>query len=131
MYSTYNYLPWDSKMWILLKDVHCLEVNPQNYLSFWKAAYQAGHCRQLVVDQRSITHVWLYKKHKYTYIFFFFRKRPTLEEMQGHRWLNPADYMLKKRERAHFTTNRIQVNSLINFYLDITVMLFIKKNIQT
>ncbi len=40
---------------------------------------------------------------------FICRKRPTLEEMQAHRWLNPADYMLKKRERAHFTTNRIQV----------------------
>jgi len=38
------------------------------------------------------------------------RKRPTLEEVQAHRWLNPADYMLKKRERAHFTTNRIQVS---------------------
>ena len=46
---------------------------------------------------------------KCTTFILFYRKRPTLEEMQAHRWLNPADYMFKKRERAHFTTNRIQV----------------------
>ena len=39
------------------------------------------------------------------------RKRPTLEEVQAHRWLNPADYMLKKRMRARFPTNRIQTFS--------------------
>merc|ERR1719244_817290 len=35
-------------------------------------------------------------------------RRPTLEEVGAHRWVNPADYMLKKRERARFPTNRIQ-----------------------
>merc|ERR1711992_385192 len=35
-------------------------------------------------------------------------RRPTLEEVGAHRWMNPADYMLKKRERARFPTNRIQ-----------------------
>merc|ERR1711982_180550 len=35
-------------------------------------------------------------------------ERPLLEEVQNHRWLNPSDYMFKKRERANFTTNRIQ-----------------------
>ncbi|XP_040572571.1 protein Obscurin [Lepeophtheirus salmonis] len=35
-------------------------------------------------------------------------KRPSLEEIMSHRWLNNADYMLKKRERARFNTNRIQ-----------------------
>merc|ERR1711890_134582 len=34
--------------------------------------------------------------------------RPSLEEVSAHRWTNPADYMLKKRERARFPTNRIQ-----------------------
>lgn len=44
--------------------------------------------------------MWIFKRTPW--------KRPLLEEVQNHRWLNPADYMLKKRERAHFTTNRIQ-----------------------
>ena len=35
-------------------------------------------------------------------------KRPSLEEVGAHRWMNAADYMLKKRERARFPTNRIQ-----------------------
>jgi len=35
-------------------------------------------------------------------------RRPTLEEVGNHRWMNPADYMLKKRQRARFPTNRIQ-----------------------
>merc|ERR1712130_685363 len=35
-------------------------------------------------------------------------RRPSLEEVGAHRWVNPADYMLKKRERARFPTNRIQ-----------------------
>jgi len=35
-------------------------------------------------------------------------KRPSLEEVVAHRWMNSADYMLKKRERARFPTNRIQ-----------------------
>merc|ERR1719419_1698977 len=35
-------------------------------------------------------------------------RRPTLEEVGAHRWVNPADYMLKKRQRARFPTNRIQ-----------------------
>ena len=35
-------------------------------------------------------------------------RRPSLEEVGAHRWMNAADYMLKKRERARFPTNRIQ-----------------------
>merc|ERR1719414_754409 len=35
-------------------------------------------------------------------------KGETPEEVGAHRWTNPADYMLKKRERARFPTNRIQ-----------------------
>ena len=38
------------------------------------------------------------------------RKRPLLEEVVNHRWLNSVDYMAKKRERASFTSNRIQVS---------------------
>merc|ERR1719162_694913 len=44
--------------------------------------------------------MWIFKRGPW--------KRPMLEEVQNHRWLNPSDYMFKKRERAHFTTNRIQ-----------------------
>merc|ERR1712242_461720 len=44
--------------------------------------------------------MWIFKRLPY--------KRPTLEEVGSHRWMNPADYMLKKRERARFPTNRIQ-----------------------
>merc|ERR1712111_14204 len=44
--------------------------------------------------------MWIFKRAPW--------KRPTLEEVQNHRWLNPSDYMLKKRDRAHFTTNRLQ-----------------------
>merc|ERR1712109_80528 len=32
-------------------------------------------------------------------------RRPSLEEVGAHRWMNAADYMLKKRERARFPTN--------------------------
>eukprot|EP00094_Tigriopus_californicus_P003329 TCALIF_03202-PA protein Name:"Similar to unc-89 Muscle M-line assembly protein unc-89 (Caenorhabditis elegans)" AED:0.27 eAED:0.27 QI:0/0.83/0.76/0.92/0.91/0.88/25/216/2842 len=35
-------------------------------------------------------------------------KRPSLEEIQTHRWLNPFDYMAKKRARAYFPSIRIQ-----------------------
>merc|ERR1711973_930674 len=38
-------------------------------------------------------------------------RRPSLEEVGAHRWMNAADYMLKKRERAKFPTNRIQAFS--------------------
>ena len=44
--------------------------------------------------------------------FVAFRKRPTLEEVQNHRWLNAADYMYKKRGRANFNSNRIQVSQI-------------------
>jgi serine/threonine protein kinase len=44
--------------------------------------------------------MWIFKRAPY--------KRPSLEEVGNHRWINPADYMLKKRERARFPTNRIQ-----------------------
>jgi len=44
--------------------------------------------------------MWIFKRAPW--------KRPTLEEVHNHRWLNPSDYMLRKRERAHFTTNRLQ-----------------------
>jgi len=44
--------------------------------------------------------MWIFKRQPF--------KRPSLEEVGTHRWLNAADYMLKKRERARFPTNRIQ-----------------------
>merc|ERR1719436_709164 len=44
--------------------------------------------------------MWIFKRSPW--------KRPTLEEVQNHRWLNAADYMYKKRGRANFNSNRIQ-----------------------
>merc|ERR1712233_31492 len=44
--------------------------------------------------------MWIFKRKPHA--------RPSLEEVGPHRWTNPADYMLKKRERARFPTNRIQ-----------------------
>ena len=44
--------------------------------------------------------MWIFKRSPW--------KRPSLEEAQAHRWLNPVDYMAKKRERAYFPSNRIQ-----------------------
>lgn len=44
--------------------------------------------------------MWIFKRAPW--------KRPSLEEVMGHRWLNSADYMLKKRSRARFAGNRIQ-----------------------
>jgi len=44
--------------------------------------------------------MWIFKRAPW--------KRPTLEEVMNHRWLNSADYMLKKRARAKFSSNRIQ-----------------------
>jgi len=44
--------------------------------------------------------MWIFKRKPHA--------RPSLEEVGAHRWTNPADYMLKKRERARFPTNRIQ-----------------------
>ena len=38
------------------------------------------------------------------------RKRPYTEDCQEHRWLMASDYMVKKRERAHFLGNRLKVN---------------------
>lgn len=37
------------------------------------------------------------------------RKRPYTEDCQEHRWLMASDYMVKKRERAHFLGNRLKV----------------------
>merc|ERR1712032_616725 len=36
--------------------------------------------------------MWIFKRKPHA--------RPSLEEVGAHRWTNPADYMLKKRERA-------------------------------
>merc|ERR1719188_516640 len=44
--------------------------------------------------------MWIFKRKPHA--------RPSLEEVGAHRWTNPADYMLKKRERARFPTIRIQ-----------------------
>jgi len=44
--------------------------------------------------------MWIFKRAPW--------KRPLLEEVVNHRWLNSVDYMAKKRERASFTSNRIQ-----------------------
>merc|ERR1712226_887468 len=44
--------------------------------------------------------MWIFKRAPW--------KRPLLEEVVSHRWLNSVDYMAKKRERASFTSNRIQ-----------------------
>merc|ERR1711962_1780675 len=44
--------------------------------------------------------MWIFKRAPW--------KRPTLEEVINHRWLNSADYMYKKRARAKFTASRIQ-----------------------
>jgi serine/threonine protein kinase len=44
--------------------------------------------------------MWIFKRLPY--------RRPTLEEIGAHRWMSSADYMLKKRQRAKFPTNRIQ-----------------------
>merc|ERR1711999_16581 len=38
-------------------------------------------------------------------------RRPTLEEVGVHRWMNPADYMLKKRQRARFPQQNPEVRS--------------------
>ena len=47
--------------------------------------------------------MWIFKRMPY--------RRPSLEEVGAHRWINSADYMLKKRQRARFPTNRIQAFS--------------------
>merc|ERR1712001_487238 len=44
--------------------------------------------------------MWIFKRSPW--------KRPTLEEVQNHRWLTAADSMYKKRGRANFNSNRIQ-----------------------
>lgn len=38
-------------------------------------------------------------------------KRPTTEECLEHRWFQPSEHMLKKRERASFLGNRLKVFS--------------------
>merc|ERR1712179_538748 len=40
--------------------------------------------------------MWIFKRKPHA--------RPSLEEVNAHRWTNPTDYMLKKRERARFPT---------------------------
>merc|ERR1711910_252678 len=58
---------------------------------------------------------WLYKEctmEGTRLLMWIFKKapirRPSLGEVGAHRWMNAADYMLKKRMRARFPTNRIQ-----------------------
>lgn len=53
-----------------------------------------------------------------------FRKRPGLEEVQSHRWLNPADYMTRKRERAQFPTNRILVSKAPKILFSNSIILY-------
>ena len=43
-------------------------------------------------------------------LFHKHRKRPYTEDCQEHRWLMASDYMVKKRERAHFLGNRLKVS---------------------
>lgn len=43
------------------------------------------------------------------YLFIFISsKRPLVEECHEHRWLQPSDFMIKKRERAVFLGNRLK-----------------------
>ena len=39
---------------------------------------------------------------------FDFSKRPMVEECHEHRWLQLSDFMIKKRERAVFLSNRLK-----------------------
>lgn len=41
-------------------------------------------------------------------MFYCFSKRPLVEECHEHRWLQPSDFMTKKRERAVFLGNRLK-----------------------
>lgn len=36
-----------------------------------------------------------------------FRKRPTLEELEDHKWLLPNEFMVKKREAAIFPSKKL------------------------
>lgn len=42
-------------------------------------------------------------------------KRPSTEECLEHRWFQPSEHMLKKRERASFLGNRLKVRSCCDF----------------
>lgn len=39
----------------------------------------------------------------------YFSKRPTVEECLEHRWFTTSDFMIKKRERAIFRSDKIRV----------------------
>lgn len=44
----------------------------------------------------------------FIYFIFISSKRPLVEECHEHRWLQPSDFMIKKRERAVFLGNRLK-----------------------
>jgi len=74
----------------------------------------AEETRENIVNVR-FKFEWLYKEvtmEATRLLMWIFKqapwKRPLLEEVVNHRWLNSVDYMAKKRERASFTSNRIQ-----------------------
>ena len=71
-------------------------------LSWWKESSSLSYKN---VQRKDIT----VRTRLFNWCIFFCRKRPTLEEVQNHRWLNQVDYMSKKRSRANFTSNRIKV----------------------
>lgn len=56
----------------------------------------------------------------FQYYCQFFRKRPYTEDCQEHRWLMASDYMVKKRERAHFLGSRLKV--LFGLYLIFNIL---------
>jgi hypothetical protein len=39
---------------------------------------------------------------------YYFSKRPSVEECLEHRWLTATDFMIKKRERTHFSSEKIK-----------------------
>ena len=61
--------------------------------------------------------IWLvaFSSRSYYVILSFYSKRPSTEECLEHRWFQPSEHMLKKRERASFLGHRLKVSSASQF----------------
>merc|ERR1719433_954340 len=100
-----NYIHWRGKVYLNLEPANILVCSGRSLgrtvqvkLANFETTQTVATNGTQIKGTRLL--MWIFKRKPHA--------RPSLEEVGAHRWTNPADYMLKKRERARFPTNRIQ-----------------------
>ena len=76
--------------------------------SAWKLRVSSCWCLNGLLGR-----TWLvaFSSRSYYVILSFYSKRPSTEECLEHRWFQPSEHMLKKREPASFLGHRRKVSS--------------------